>query len=93
MWKARNALFLCGENWAEQAIIEKACVEWQEWKSVQQKESSNVVRRVLAARQKCWEKPDHGVIKINVTSDSSDGCGGVGLGVVARDDQGQTIQM
>lgn len=93
VWKARNALYIRGENWAEKEIIERACEEWQEGKALQQKDNINVVRRVMITKQKCWEKPEQGKIKFNICSDNLESCGGVGLGVVARDDQGHAVQM
>lgn len=70
MWKARNALYFCGENWEERVLIAQACEEWREWKEVQQENKNTVMARVLESRQKCWDKPEKGVIKLNVGSES-----------------------
>lgn len=48
---------------------------------------------VVVARQSYWSRSEHGVVKLDTFSASKDKREGVGLRIVARDDQGSTLQL
>lgn len=47
----------------------------------------------MVTKQSSLEKPQQGVIKLNVCLANQESSSSVGLGVVARDDQGKVLQM
>lgn len=55
------------------------------------KEQEN--RRIMMARPSCWQKPEVGCVKLNTSSKAQDSSRSAGLGIVARGDQGEVLQV
>lgn len=73
-------------------IIQRAWTDWIELKEEQVKGQKEKSRRILVKKKKGWQPSDLGCVKLNISS-AGDGRGNqMGLGIIARDNSGQTVQ-
>lgn len=85
IWKARNNWCFNGICMAEIEVVQKTWREWIEFKKEQTKQNKETIRRISNVRQKQWQFPEEGVVKLNVSS-CMEGAGvNTGLGIIARD--------
>ncbi|CAL1368219.1 unnamed protein product [Linum trigynum] len=85
LWKERNAHLFNGAKLAEEEIVVRAQAYLDDYRQYQET-LENSPGPVMA---KTWQRPATGKIKVNVDAGVVDG--GLGLGVVIRDDRGRFV--
>lgn len=73
-------------------VIQCTWSEWIEFKEEWEKERTEKPRKIQVKEKKQWQPLAPGCIKFNVSSVDNGGSKQMRLGIIARDDRGQTIQ-
>lgn len=92
MWKARNSWLYNGQMVTELEVVQQAMEECLEFAECQQKSGHAAQRKMMVDRQKAWQHPEAGCVKLNVSS-VWEGVGKtVGVGIIARNHNGKVEQ-
>lgn len=63
-----------------------------EFKEAHLKQQKEPIRTVMVERKEAWKTPELGVVKLNVSSETSGKWTGSGVGIVARNHEGKLLQ-
>lgn len=80
------------EKNSELKVVQRAWYEWLEFREIQARGQKVKERRIMPEVPKPWQPPEEGTLKLNVSSFAEGNRTKIGLGIVARDYLGRTIQ-
>lgn len=92
IWKARNSWTYNASKVSEIEVVHKAIAEWTEYRDNQMKREAGINVRRLEGFQNAWKYPEVGTVKLNVSSFWEAEDRPVGLGIIARNWLGNTLQ-
>lgn len=92
IWKQRNRWLFHTEKWTKQEVVQKACKEWMEFSSVNPQKQKLATSHIRVERRMAWKAPESDFVKLNVCSEIPRRSTGSGVGIVARNHDGEMLQ-